>query len=194
MVLIKHSRSIVGKNKTTMEFNFNQYKLELLGKTKCELFYNLIQENKSRLEDFFAGTVKKTTSLGATNSFCGEAEKKIKNKEYFPYLIIEVETDKIVGLIDIKNIDWNIPKAELGAFIDKKFEGKGIITNYINFLIDKIVEEHQFKKLLCRIAPENKRSIQVAINCGFELEGMIRRDYRTSKGRLVDLNYYGKIY
>ena len=29
---------------------------------------------------------------------------------------------------------------------------------------------------------------------GFELEGTIRRDYKTTKGEVVDLNYYGKVF
>ena len=29
--------------------------------------------------------------------------------------------------------------------------------------------------------------------CGFEKEGLIRRDYKTTSGELVDLIYYGKL-
>ena len=103
-------------------------------------------------------------------------------------------SQKLIGFIDIKNIDWEVPKAELGAFIDKNYEGKGIITHHLTHLIDTIVQRHGFKKLLCRIAKENKRSIQVAIACGFLYEGTIKRDYRTTDGRLIDLNYYGKLF
>ena len=175
-------------------FNLNQYKLELLSKEKSEPFFNLIQKNKSRLEDFFAGTVAKTNTMETTLVYCDEIEVKVENKVYFPYLISESTTGKLIGFIDVKNIDWNIPKAELGAFIDVNYEGKGIITNYIDYLIDEIVEQHNFKKLFCRIAKENKRSIQVALNNGFELEGVIKCDYRTTKGDLIDLNYYGKVF
>lgn len=170
------------------------FHLTLLTKEYSELFYHLIQNNLKRLEDFFAGTVCKTTTLQDTFDYCLEIERRIKNRTYFPYLIIETKTDKLVGLIDLKNIDWNIPKGELGAFIDKNYEGKGIVTHHGKTFIDHIVHEHHFKKLFCRAAAQNKRSIQVVGRIGFEFEGTIRRDYITSSGELVDLNYYGKIF
>lgn len=172
----------------------NQYHLVLLTKNYGESFFHLIENNKSRLEDFFAGTVSKTSTLNDTLTYCQEIEEKIKAKSYFPYLILEKTTNNLVGFIDVKNIDWNIPKAELGAFIDTDYEGKGIITVLGNELISSIVVEHQFKKLYCRVAPRNTRSIQLVNRIGFQLEGTILRDYRTTKGELVDMNYYGKLF
>jgi ribosomal-protein-serine acetyltransferase len=34
---------------------------------------------------------------------------------------------------------------------------------------------------------------RVAEKCGFEKEGVIRKDYKTTKGELVDLIYYGRV-
>ncbi len=172
----------------------NAFTIQLLNTVSSHLFFLLINKNRERLEDFFAGTVKYTQTPEDTHRYCMEIEQKIERKEYFPYLIIDSETEKIIGFIDVKNIDWNIPKAELGAFIDKDYEGRGIITRVLKIVIDRIVSQHGFKKLLCRISDRNTRSINVALRCGFELEGTIRRDYRTTDGTLVDLNYYGKLF
>jgi len=172
----------------------NNYRLMLLNLDKSEAFFSLIESNRDRLEDFFAGVVKQTRTVEMTYLYCKEVEKKIGQKTYFPYLIIDSKVDKIIGLIDVKNIDWHIPKAELGAFIDAEYEGKGIVTKQVGGLIDDIVELYQFKKLFCRVAPKNKRSIAVVLNLGFELEGQIKCDYRTTHGKLVDLNYYGKVF
>lgn len=177
-----------------MSFDFNIYEFTLLQEGDSYSFFNLIDKNKERLQDFFAGTVSKTETLEATQKYCKEVMTRIENRSYFPYLIKEKVSQKLIGFIDIKNIDWEVPKAELGAFIDADFEGNGIITHHLKQLIDTIVQEHSFKKLLCRIAKENKRSIQVALHCGFEYEGTVKRDYRTADGRLVDLNYYGKLF
>lgn len=172
----------------------NNFHLQLLSRNHGESFYRLIQRNLTRLEDFFAGTVRKTKSLKDTIEYCLEIEQRIKDKTYFPYLIIETNTNKLVGFIDLKNIDWDIPKGELGAFIDLDYEGYGIITHHGKALINQIVEKHHFKKLFCRVSPKNKRSIQVIERIGFELEGTLRRDYKTIRGELVDLNYYSKLY
>lgn len=172
----------------------SNYTLKLISQHDSQAFFTLIKNNQHRLEDFFAGTISKTITLQDTEKYCKEIERKIENKEYFPYLIIETVSNQAIGLIDLKNIDWNIPKGELGAFIDVEFEGKGLITTVATNLINQIVSEHNFKKLLCRVASRNKRSIRVIQRIGFTLEGTIRRDYKTTKGELVDLNYYGRLF
>lgn len=170
------------------------YRLQLLSETESVSFFNLIQNNSARLEDFFAGTLRKTKTLEASLHYCKELDHKIRLKEYFPYLIIEEKSNALIGFIDVKNIDWSIPKAELGAFIDRCYEGNGIIFHHVGKLIETLVAEHNFKKIFCRVAPRNVRSIRVVERLGFSLEGTIRCDYRTTKGELVDLNYYGRIF
>ncbi|WP_298902835.1 GNAT family protein [uncultured Psychroserpens sp.] len=159
-----------------------------------EAFFNLIDNNRVRLEDFFAGTVSKTRTLDDTLVYCKEIETRIKSKTYFPYMIIDINTNAFVGLVDVKNIDWNVPKAELGYFIDSKYSGKNITSKAVGIVIDYLTEIYKFRKLLCRVGSKNTGSIRVALNNNFDLEGTIRNDYRTTKGDIVDLNYYGRVF
>ncbi|WP_299885864.1 GNAT family protein [uncultured Lacinutrix sp.] len=173
---------------------FDDYKIELLKPNESEAFFKLIDANRRRLEDFFAGTVSKTETLLETILYCKEIEERIIEKSYFPFIIINTVTNKFVGLVDVKNIDWHIPKAELGYFIDAAYEGNGIITRATGLVIDYLMETYRFRKLLARVGSKNIGSIHVALKNGFELEGTIRKDYRTTKGEVVDLNYYGRIF
>jgi len=173
---------------------FENYKISLLEVGQSKLFFDLIDANRERLEDFFAGTVSKTKTLEATLDYCVEIAQKIENKNYFPYMIIDVSCNKIIGLIDVKNIDWNVPKAEIGAFVDVEYENKGLITRASALVVDYLVETHQLKKILCRANSRNQGSISVILKNGFEFEGTIRNDYRTTKGEIVDLNYYGRVF
>lgn len=173
---------------------FDHYSINLLQANESEAFFNLIDSNRPRLEDFFAGTVSKTLTLEATKKYCIEIHQRIKDKSYLPYLITDLETHTFVGLVDVKNIDLNVPKAELGYFIDSKYSQKGITSKAVKLVLDVLIETYQFKKILCRIGSKNKSSIHVALKNGFELEGTIRKDYRTTKGEIVDLNYYGRVF
>ena len=173
---------------------FDNFKIELLSKNEVEAFHNLIDKNRTRLEDFFAGTVSKTKTLNDTLDYCLEIQNRIQSKSYFPYMITDINTGNFIGLVDVKNIDWNVPKAELGSFIDTDYESKGIASKATNLVVDYIVEEYKFIKLLCRANSRNKSSIAVILKNGFELEGTIRKDYRTTKGEIVDLNYYGRVF
>lgn len=173
---------------------FDNYKVSLLDANDSNAFFELIDSNRQRLEDFFAGTVSKTRTLEDTLIYCDEIQIRIKEISYLPYMISDIKTGKFIGLVDVKNIDMNVPKAELGSFIDCQYEGKGIVSKATNLVIDQIVEEYNFIKLLCRASSRNKGSVAVILKNGFVLEGTIRNDYRTTKGEIVDLNYYGRVF
>lgn len=177
-----------------MEILFRDYVISPLDTTKPEKTFKLINENRSRLENYFAGTVKKTTTLKDTEIFCEEIKQKRDHKEYFPFSISDHRTSKYIGWIDVKNIDWEIPKAELGYFLDHSYTGKGIISEGLSLLIGHINELYGFKKLLLRIGSDNPKSTKIALNNDFELEGTIRRDYKTTDGNIVDLQYFGRLF
>lgn len=177
-----------------MEFEIEGYVARLINRNDASVFFKLIQTNRSRLEDFFAGTVNKTGDLEATKNHCLKIETMIQEKTYFPFLLFDKPNKNAIGLIDFKNVDWNVPKAEVGAFIDHDYEGKGIISKAGSRLMNELVNHYGFKKIYCRAAVENTRSIATILNYGFELEGTLRRDYKTTDGRLIDLNYYGKLF
>lgn len=177
-----------------MNVVFRDYRVSSFDTSLKSDFFKLIDNNRDRLEDFFAGTVSKTKTLKDTINYCKVIEQNVKNKSYFPFIISSLKDDKFIGLVDAKNIDWNIPKAEIGYFVDSNFEGQGLISQSLNLVIDYLTETHQFKKLLCRIGTNNIGSINAALKSGFEYEGTIRRDYKTTRGEIVDLNYYVRIF
>jgi RimJ/RimL family protein N-acetyltransferase len=172
---------------------FDQYQFRLVQPSDAEAFFTLIELNRPRLEDFFAGTVARTRTLQDTVDYFAEIENKIVARTYFPHIIIDSGKDRFIGFMDIKSIDWNIPKAEIGYFIDSQYERKGISGKALSHLIDFAAKELGIRKLLIRTHMENLAAIALAEKCGFEQEGIIRSDYKTSKGELVDLVYYGLV-
>lgn len=174
--------------------HFKNFKITSFNTLQSESFFNLIETNRVRLEDFFAGTVARTKTLEDTNNYCKIIDQRVKERSYFPYIISTIESNEFIGLIDVKNIDWNVPKAEIGYFIDTNYEGQGIMSKALGFVIDYLIDKYQFKKLLCRANSKNSGSVKVALKNEFLLEGTIRNDYRTTKGEIVDLNYYGRVF
>lgn len=154
-------------------------------------FFELIESNRKRLESFFAGTVSRTKTLLDTEIYTAEIITKIDKRIYFPFLVIDNNNQKIAAFVDVKNIDWNIPKAELGCFADSHYEGKGVASKAMKMVIQVLFEEMGFNKLFLRTHQSNKAAISLAEKSGFEVEGILRSDYKTTNGELVDLIYYG---
>ena len=172
---------------------FDHYSMRLLSLEDLDPYFKLVQRNRERLADFFVGTVSRTKTYKEAQEFVEEMIRMTISNTYFPYLIIDETEKSIIGFIDLKNIDWTIPKAEIGFYIDEPYTGKGIITKALQQICEYCFKEKGFQKLFLRTHPENVSAQRVAEKCGFELEGKIRKDYKTTSGELIDLNYYGRL-
>ena len=172
---------------------FDHYTIRLLSTNDLDDYYTMVEKNRKRLENFFTGTVSRTATKEDTKVFLQEIVQKAKDRTYFPYVIIDNTNGAIAGFLDVKNIDWNIPKAELGCYIDEEYAGKGIGTTAFGRFCDLCFEQYGFEKLFLRTHETNTAARRGAEKCGFEVEGVIRRDYKTTAGELVDLIYYGKL-
>ena len=172
---------------------FDHYSLRLLDLGDLDPYYELVQKNRDRLADYFIGTVSRTKTYEEAQEFVEEMIRHTISNTYFPYVIIDHTDEKIIGFVDLKNIDWNIPKTQIGFYIDESYAGKGIISKAIREICNYCFKEKGFVKLFMRIHPENIAAQKVAEKCGFELEGTIRNDYKTGSGEIIDLLYYGKL-
>ena len=172
---------------------FENYSIRIINMDDLQSYFDLVQKNKARLERFFAGTVSRTATIDETRIFLKDMELGIENRIYFAYLIIDKSSGSLMGFIDLKNIDWKVPKSELGFFIDADYAGKGITSKSLKLFCTYCFDHFGFRKLFLRTHESNLQARKVAENCGFEIEGTLRSDYKTSSGELVDVLYYGKL-
>jgi ribosomal-protein-serine acetyltransferase len=156
-------------------------------------FFELIERNRPRLEDFFAGTVARTQTLEATLAHLGTMLEKATARSYFAFVLEDERTHTLAGFVDLKSIDWAIPKADIGSFMDGGYEGQGLASWALGAITKHGFEELELDKLLLRTHESNTGSRRVAEKNGYQLEGTIRKDYRTTSGRVVDLMYFGKV-
>ncbi len=172
---------------------FDHFTLRLLALDDLDPYFELVQRNRERLAEHFVGTVSRTTTLEEAQEFMEEMIRHTISNTYFPYVIVDQNEGNIIGFIDLKSIDWSIPKTQIGFYIDEAYAGKGIITEAIQLICNICFEDKGFEKLYMHIHPDNIAACKVAEKCGFELEGTIRKEYKTIEGDLIDLLYYGKL-
>jgi RimJ/RimL family protein N-acetyltransferase len=172
---------------------FDNYTIRFLEPADLSKYFDLIERNRQRLEDFFAGTVALTKTLGDTEKHLKDVLAKMEKKAHYPFVVVDDRTGKLIASIQIKNPDWSIPKAELGYYIDSVYEGKGVITRAAEHVIDYCFKELSLHKVYIRTHEGNVSSRKVAEKNGFILEGTIRKDYKKTDGTVVDLMYYGMI-
>lgn len=173
--------------------SFDQYELYPLSSSEVDSFYTLVSTNRPRLEAFFAGLVMYTQSKEDTLSFLQGVDAKRADRTYLPYILKKKGEQAIACFLDIKNINWRIPKAEIGCFADEQQEGKKLTQVALQHFVAFCFHDLGFLKLFLRTHEANMAARTIAEKTGFELEGKIRKDYKSTSGEVVDLLYYGQI-
>ncbi|MCB9066133.1 MAG: GNAT family N-acetyltransferase [Chitinophagales bacterium] len=155
----------------------------------CDELYALVTRNVDRLVDYFPVTVREVASVDTAKiSIINYTDNW--NKNVFRVYVIEYDGD-IVGLQYLKHIDTRHSKCELAYFVDKDHMGKGIVAEAIKQAIRIAFYELELNKVFAKIDVDNTASRRVSEKAGLKLEGVLRQDYRTGEGRLVDVAYYG---
>jgi RimJ/RimL family protein N-acetyltransferase len=96
---------------------------------------------------------------------------------------------KQVGQIQLKNIAWEIPGAELGYFIDESLHRRGFAHESGRAILRLTLRERAFQRIFVRILPANTASLSLAKGFGFQQEGLHRNAFRCGLGKLNDVIY-----
>lgn len=154
-------------------------------------FFNLIDENRLYIQNGFAGTVNGCQNKEGSKELFEIWIQDEKEKRCFTFFIKDQNSENLIGLINIKNIDRDIGKCEIGYFISEKYTGKGIVSKFTNEVISLCFKQLDMNKIFLRIAPENVGSQKVALKNGFKQEGVLRQEYKGFQDRFEDVMYFG---
>jgi RimJ/RimL family protein N-acetyltransferase len=148
----------------------------------------LLEPNREQLVREFPQMAWLRTPEEAHDFFQQKAEQWQSGKT-FCYGIWRTEDGKQVGQIQVKNITWDIPSAELGYFIDGSCQRKGFATESIRAIQRVAFQELGFQRIYVRILPSNAESFALARKLGFQEEGLHRKAFRCGFGQLHDVHY-----
>lgn len=111
------------------------------------------------------------TNLSDVETFIGKISKQIDEPEtWFQFIILEKETQKIIGDLGIHFFDRENKQTEIGCTLNKKFQNKGYATEAVKTIIDYLFKELNKHRIITSIDPENKNSIRLVERIGFRKE------------------------
>ena len=156
----------------------------------AEEFYIKFQKDQTYLEDYFSRTLSVTKTLEETERYFKKKIESCQNNEGFYFGIFLKESDELIGHISVREIDWTVPKGELAYFVFSDFSGHKYSYEALKAFRDYCINEKEMLRIFMKIAPDNIASKKVAEFCGFELEGLLRNDYRKRQEILTDMLLY----
>lgn len=118
-------------------------------------------------------------------------ESLSQRNDEFRLIIVEKESDQVIGVIYLSNIDWKNRSAFIGIkTIAGNTRGKGNGIDAIMALLRYAFDEMQLHRIESLIIDTNNISLNIMGKFGIQAEG-IKRECLYSKGKYYDKVYVG---
>jgi len=152
----------------------------------AEEIFKLIDADRENLRKWLS-FVDSTKELFDTEDF-------IKSILFLPEEIRDIVTVIIykgqkIGLIGFKLTDFVNKKTEIGYWITKEFENKGIVTKSVIKMIDYAFTTLNLNRIQIKCAIGNEKSSKIPKKLNFKFEG-IERSAELLNGKFIDAEVY----
>lgn len=146
--------------------------LRIFTEADARAVLDVVIENRDHLKTFMRW-MSDDYSIDTANEFITRANETRAKKENTGFGIFR--GDKLIGSIGFVHFDWTARKTEIGYWIAKVEEGKGIISRATALLVQYAFLELGMNRVEIRCSTENLRSSAVPLRLGFKKEGEFRQ-------------------
>lgn len=165
----------------------SEVKLALVHKSFAPRYAQLAKENFEYLEEWLAWPPHCKSKLDFEEFVQRSLHDYADGKSMVCAVFYQNE---LVGNASFNTINHDLKKVEIGYWLAKPFQGKGVMTRVCEALIEIAFSEFDMQKIQISAAVENKPSRSVCERLGMTLEGIITNEEYLG-GRIVDHAIYG---
>lgn len=153
---------------------------------EAEMLYRLVDANREHLKPWMNWLPEQTGPEVSKKNIESRLQKALKGEE----LELGIYCDgKLIGSLGFNKLSKRNKSGEIGYWIAKGYEGKGVVTACVKALISFGFEELDLHRIEIGCGPRNARSRAIPEKLGFTFEGIARESYRIS-GRFEDSRKY----
>lgn len=153
--------------------------------------YQLLSDNRSALEEHFPAMIEMIRNADDAEAFVRRLIANWLLQQEYAFGIWLTETSELIGYIQLFEIDWHTPKAEVNYFIDREQSQQGIMTEVLARVVRFAFKQLELEKIYLQVLSDNYPSQRLARRIGFQREGMLRSEFKRSGGQLVDIMRFG---
>ena len=172
-------------NMSTSEFQINSLQRE-----DAITLSEMMLSNFDNFKRYFPVTLSKNKSLEDSLKYIEEKRKENESKSEFTFGIKAISTSKIIGLIIIKEINWETKQGEFAYCISSEFENKGWMSRAIALTSKYGFEDLGFEKFQIIAHKTNLGSCKVAEKCGFKWKKTLLNEYTPPNEAPLDMELY----
>ncbi|MFA1822591.1 GNAT family N-acetyltransferase [Virgibacillus oceani] len=155
--------------------------------------YEAIQASKDELK-LWLEFAQHDQSLEQTEANVREAHADFLKRTDMRLHIFHYETNEFIGCTGLHAIDWEVPKFEIGYWIDSRQTGKGYITEAVQGVTNFAFQTLEANRVEIRCDAKNNKSRAIPERLEFPLEGIHYKDAVEIDGsELRDTCVYAKV-
>jgi len=119
-----------------------------------------------------------------------EAIAEFVTRKELRYHFHDRQTGAFIAGSGFHALDWAVPKMEIGYWCRSSKSGQGYVSEGVTALKNLALKQFGAVRLQLLCDAQNKKSIAVALRCGFTLEGILKNEARAVNGDLRDTHVY----
>ena len=100
--------------------------------------------------------------------------------------------ERLGGTVGLHRIDWLNRRVEIGYWLAREFQGRGVMTDACRAVVTHLFGELELNRVEIRCAAGNTKSSAIPRRLGFTLDGKLR-DAQFVNGRHHDLLVFGML-
>jgi len=137
----------------------------------ADALFAAVQHSRQHLGPWL-NWVQQTTKPEHSLQFIKYSQQAVENQESLALGIFF--GNMVVGGVGMHQWNHLVKKAQIGYWIAKDYEGRGIVTASLKVFLDFLFQKAGLNKIEIHFSPSNKRSASVAEKLGARVEGIIR--------------------
>ncbi|QFT89581.1 Putative ribosomal N-acetyltransferase YdaF [Bacillus sp. THAF10] len=161
--------------------------LQLLERKHADELFYLIDGSKESIGKWLSFPTRTEGVEDCTTFIEKSLQRYAKNNGYWAGIWHE---GRLVGSIGYLYIDSDAKKTEIGYWLGKEYEGKGLATIAVRAMITNAFRNLHLEKVEINVASQNWKSQRIPKQLGFKEEGVIR-NYEYLNGEYLDRVVYG---
>ena len=172
-------------NKFPRIIDMGDFRLVKLEPTTANAERLLAAMNENR--EFLAEFLEWVDSYTTTEKALANIEKSYGDDKCAYFIMVDGEIAGKIGFVDT---DDNM--GEISYWLAHGFNGRGIMTRALNKLTEMGFANMGLQRIQLTLDKQNIRSAAVALRCGYECEGVLRK-YFVLRGQPRDMKIFSKV-
>lgn len=163
--------------------------LDLLEERHAGIVSALVKQDREYLREWLAWA-DSTNSEDDTRTFIRKALEQFAANTGFSAGLWEQE--RFAGVITLHRVDWLNRRAEIGYWLGREFQGRGLMTDACRAVTRHALAELELNRVEIRCAVNNSKSKAIPRRLGYAFEGTLR-EAEHLRGRFLDMEIYAML-